>query len=310
MVVQMAIGYSLGKPTVHIVPSRELKVLYVQAEDYDDDLTEMAQIVNHLKLTPEERNKVNQNTRFEIVNDVVGKKFLRVLEGFIEEWKPDLVIINPYQSYLGKSMTDDEANTLFLRTILNPILDRYNCGIIIVQHTPKFKWEEVENKLDIDLSYISAGVAGLTNWARAILVIYPTIDPDIFTLAAVKRGKKIGWGKGVTRKTICHSFDDNKSIWVDPSLGQAFKATPPERFDSESLLSYVELSKPLTKQEIYERVNRNRRGKQHIGIHRIKEMLDALIRQKRVFQWEIFRGGVRPSICYAKEPQKRANNYR
>src|SRR5271165_3815291 len=43
MVVQMTICFSIGKDCVHIKPNGELKVLYVQAEDYEDDLTEMAQ---------------------------------------------------------------------------------------------------------------------------------------------------------------------------------------------------------------------------------------------------------------------------
>jgi hypothetical protein len=54
LAAQAAIEFACGLPAFGIKPTKQLKSLIVQAEDDDGDVTEMAQIINHLELSAEQ----------------------------------------------------------------------------------------------------------------------------------------------------------------------------------------------------------------------------------------------------------------
>ena len=180
--VQASIELAIGRRAFNIRAPRPLRSLIIQAEDDEGDTIEMAQIVDHLKLTEEERAMVDQNTWIELVNDLTSFEFLAALDGFLTQRPADLVWINPYTAYLGAEIKDDKANNLFLRTGLNPILTRHNCAAIPIHHTPKTNFRDTSDWKASDWMYAGAGAAAFTNWARAILVIDPTDTPGIINL--------------------------------------------------------------------------------------------------------------------------------
>jgi len=45
--------------------------------------------------------------------------------------------IDPLLAYLGADINDAKETAAFLRNGLNPLLEQYNCGVIINHHTPK-----------------------------------------------------------------------------------------------------------------------------------------------------------------------------
>jgi hypothetical protein len=53
-----------------------IRSLLVQAEDDESDLIEMAQIVDHLKLSEAQQKMVEENTYVEFLNDLTGQKFI------------------------------------------------------------------------------------------------------------------------------------------------------------------------------------------------------------------------------------------
>ena len=80
MSIQMSIEMATRKSTFGICVPKPLRILDIQAEDDEGDVIEMAQIVNHLKLTKDELELVRKNTWVETVNDLTGSNQSDVIE--------------------------------------------------------------------------------------------------------------------------------------------------------------------------------------------------------------------------------------
>jgi RecA-family ATPase len=140
---QLAVEWSIGGDPIGIKAAGPLRVLIVQGEDDQGDVTEMTKWILNAGFSTEKLSMIGRNTHIETVNDVVGDKFIAVLDNFCNQWKPDIVIINPYTSFLGKEPKDDEAANHFLREGLTPLLHRHGCAAIIMHHTPKTQFNRL-----------------------------------------------------------------------------------------------------------------------------------------------------------------------
>src|SRR5215831_6840643 len=125
-----------------------------------------------LSLTEQDKELVHKNTRIERINDCSDAQFIRTLEGFLQEGEFDLLIINPLSSYTDPA--DTEKLSAFLRQGLNRLMEKFNFGVLLIHHTPKTNFKQEKSLEWYDWQYIGGGIAALTNWARAILVVWPT----------------------------------------------------------------------------------------------------------------------------------------
>jgi hypothetical protein len=196
--LQMAMLWCCGLVAFGIKPSKALRILIVQAEDDQGDCTEMAAMINHLKLSDAQTKLVDQNTRLIRCNNLVGWNFIEALRLELQEAKNagqpfDLVIINPYGVYLGADVKDTEACTQFLNHWLNPLLSDFEIAAILIHHTAKTNFQNTDKYNIWDWAYHGAGAACITNWARAIIAIKPEGDTfNVFRFIAAKRGNRIG----------------------------------------------------------------------------------------------------------------------
>jgi len=110
---QLAVEWAIGGDPIGIKAAKPLRVLIVQGEDDQGDVTEMTKWIMNAGFSQEKLSMIGRNTHIETVNDVVGDKFIKVLDNFCGKWMPDIVIINPYTSFLGKEPKDDEAANRF-----------------------------------------------------------------------------------------------------------------------------------------------------------------------------------------------------
>jgi hypothetical protein len=175
----------------------------------------MAQITRHLNITGEAFELFRQNVWLERLNDLTGYEFIEALDGFLMQRPTDLVIVNPLTAYLGADDKDTKAATLFLRNWLNPVVSKHNCAAIIIHHSPKTNFASTDNYKPSDWMYRGAGAATITNWARAILVIDPGKNPNVYRFIAAKRGKRIGRGyESLVYETHWSHSHDGKLLWV------------------------------------------------------------------------------------------------
>lgn len=173
-VVQMGISWALGMKCFGILPKQPLKILYVQAENDEGDLCEMREgVMEHLQLSEKEKLLLRKNFICVFEGSRMGEEFFtETLGPLLEEHSPDLVIIDPALSYIGGDANAQEVVGIFLRNLLNPLLQKHNCGAVIVHHTIKpTAAKKGAQSVATDYAYLGAGSAEWANWPRAVLVL-------------------------------------------------------------------------------------------------------------------------------------------
>ena len=193
LAIQIAILFGCGLTALGIPPSRQLRILIVQAEDDLGDCIEMSWMINHLGLSEHQKELVGENTKLIQCNTLIAGQFVLALEqelrGAKSGGKPwDIVIINPYTAYLGGDAKDEKLCSQFLCQQLQPVLSRYRVAAIIIHHTPKTNFQNTNDYKLWDWMYWGAGCAKIVNVARAILAIKPLDDElKVFRFIAAKR---------------------------------------------------------------------------------------------------------------------------
>jgi hypothetical protein len=263
--IQLAILWCCGLVAFGIRARKALRILIVQSEDDEGDCTEMAQMKDHLGLTDRQKLIVDQNTELIRCNDLVSQDFIKALEARLSQARDkgkafDLVIINPYSVYLGEDVKDTAACVRFLNAWLNPLLTEFGIGVVLIHHTPKTNFQNTDQYKIWDWMYHGAGCAGITNWARAILVIKPeTQDMKVFRFIAAKRGQRIGeeW-EGNFEKYFAHSSVPGVLLWEEASALQIAKATAAKSkanfADLDKVIECVPLIDPELKTTVLSRV--------------------------------------------------------
>jgi RecA-family ATPase len=288
--LQAAILWCCGLIAFGIEPSKALRILIIQSEDDDGDCTEMASVMNHLGLTDEQKTLVEENSEVIRCNDFLGKKFVDAIRYRLDEARIaakafDLVIVNPYGSYLGADVKDYNACAKFLQELINPLLNEFGCGIILIHHTPKTNFQNT-NKYSIwDWSYYGAGTAVITNWARSILVIKPeTDDMSVFKFIAAKRGKRIGdeW-EGGFEKYFAWSTKPGLLRWDDATAEQIAEATAAKSKKKSVDLDVALKQVPLVDAELKDVVIEKIQKACGVGFHRARTALNELIVASKAF---------------------------
>jgi hypothetical protein len=293
LAVQCAILWSAGLPAFGIRPPRPLRCLMIQAEDDEGDLIEMSRMIDHLGLTEEQKALVERNCHFEFVNDLTGKAFVDCLEGFLKERPFDLVFINPYTAYLGADIKDSEANTRFLRNWLNPVLTRQQVAIVIIHHTPKTNFRDTSDWKPSDWMYAGDGDAGLTNWARAYLVIDPTETQGVYRFIASKRHQRLGWPE--REQHWAHSGEEGKLLWVPATADQIALAKKAAKTKPEDLLRLVPELDPILQEKLFQKASEH-----GFGQKKTRDFLKILEADRKVFRHKIRRAGAKSAVGYAK----------
>lgn len=218
--IQQDLLWSVGATAFGIKPYKPLRILTIQAEDDVGDLSEMVSGVrSQLAFTTAQVDLSRLNCFYVGEKSRTGLSFLSdVVRPLVAKYQPDILRINPFQAYLGGDIKDPAITGAFLRNGINPILEEFSLGFILVHHTPKTNFRDTEEWKASDWMYAGAGSADITNWARAIMVMDPTTDPRIFKFIAAKRGSRVGWaddnGDSVTIRFFSHA-DNNSIHWSD-----------------------------------------------------------------------------------------------
>jgi hypothetical protein len=295
--IQAAICWSCGLPAFAINPNYPLRILIIQSEDDDNDVIEMAQMINRLSLNEHQRDLVRQNTHIELVNDCVGEGFCKRLDDILRQRPADLVVINPYTAYQGGELVDDERNNRFLRLQLQPLLVEHNCGLLAIHHTPKTNYQNLDRYAWFDWMYALAGGAALTNWARGIVVIAPTKTPGTYRFIAAKRYQKIQWQE--REYWFSHSVENNTILWVPSSQEQILTTGKNTKPGAEVVLAQVPVLEPILQEKLYDIMNK---PPFELGIDSIKRHVRFLLGEDKIFKHRIPRPGLRSAVGYAQSP--------
>ena len=126
-------------------------------------------VLQGLALSDEELALVRQNVIYCREIGRTSMSFVsEVIRPLLEKHRPDSLRIDPFQAYYGRDISSAEQVAAFCRERLNPLLDEFNCAVIINHHTTKTNNRDTSGWRYSDWMYAGAGSADMTNWARAI----------------------------------------------------------------------------------------------------------------------------------------------
>jgi AAA domain len=298
-VIQAAACWSCGRAAFAIRPARPLRNLILQSEDDNNDVIEMSWLTDRLALTSAERDLVRKNTHVEWLNDVAGSEFFLVVDDFLTEFKPDVLIINPYTAYQGGDIRNDELNNQFLRVRLSGLLTKHSCGAIPVHHTPKTQFQKIEDFSWFDWMYSMAGGAALTNWARGVLIMVPTATPGTYKFIAAKRFEKIGWED--RECWFSHSLENGKFLWVPATEAQIAAAQVGRRQATpEAILGLIPVVDPILQEKLWVLA----KGKLQVGEKTTRNLVKVLLHDGKIFEHSVPRQNAskfaKPAIGYSK----------
>jgi hypothetical protein len=153
---------------------------------------------------------------------------------------------------------------------------KHDCGVLIVHHTPKTNYQNVDSYSWYDWMYHMAGGAALTNWAGAILVIAPSKTPGIYRFIAAKRFEKTQWTE--REYWFAHSVENETILWVPASREQIAMAGTSKKAGPEQLLTLIPPIDPISKDQLIQL------GKQKLdlGEKLVKRHIAILLEQEKI----------------------------
>ena len=301
--VQQDVRWALGLSAFGIVPAKPLKITTIQAENDEGDLTEMARgIMSGLNLSEEGRTIVDKNTFYVAERAKTGPVLIDFIESVLHSTTPDILRLDPLQSFLGGDTSDPEIISAFVHTGLNPLLQKYACGIILNHHTPKLIHRDSSKWKPSDWQYSGAGSAVLTNWARAIIVVDPCKDnPALFRFIAAKRGWRVDWKDENEERTFFryfrHSREHEIIFWEDASE-EEIATTVVAKKDSSDILDLIPSDGAIPKPELLEKAKTA-----GLGTNKARGFINELLNNKSIFEWHIKRPGKTPGVSLSLTPQ-------
>lgn len=169
LAIQGACSFAVGRDLFGLRVSGPTRNLMIQAENNKGDMREtMAGVTAGMLLGEGELTALKSNLRTVHCSRYSGEKFVRFLAHLCRAWKPDVVWIDPLLAYIGGEITKSSDCAKFFRNTLNPVVEDFGIGVVIIHHMPKPPKRTDDGKYKgYDLSYAGIGASDITNWARA-----------------------------------------------------------------------------------------------------------------------------------------------
>jgi hypothetical protein len=310
LAIQATILWSTGRVAFGIKPTRPLRILFLQSEDDDAESKKFVQFIRKLRLSQKEIALMQENTRFEFRRDLTDAKFTQAADDFLAAWPADITVINPLSGFLLCDLKNDEKVNQFLRGSLNTVMAKHQCAPLIFHHTPKTNFVKLDKLQWYDWMYAMSGCAGLTNWARAVLVIAPSKVPGTYRFIAAKRFEEIQWTE--REYWYSHSKETFKADdgtehliiqWIPSSEDQINSAKPEvpvgQKKDTTTAQKLWKKMSPLQK---YTRQDWQEWAKNEfrVGINRANGFLDTLMLENMVRMSVVKRKGTNDLKLYEK----------
>jgi hypothetical protein len=189
--VSMAAGIKiLGRIEVH----KPLKILYYQSDNQLSDMhIDLTSIREHLGVS---KDTLRKNLVMKRIFSVSGLELHTILEADVIKHKPDILIMDNYQSFIDGDINSTEVFQEW-RMAVEPIMSKYKMAVIIVAHTTKKTQYDNKNVINpSDSVYLASGTAALANWVRTSAWL--SIDNDApvgcYKLVLGKNWQRAGLG--------------------------------------------------------------------------------------------------------------------
>jgi len=188
--LQFMICLALRKSFFGIEAKRPLKVLFLQNENDEGDVSEALQdITGGMNLHFPERQQLKQNLVIYRLKRFTGQDFLDKMRDLIRLHAADVVVIDPLMAFIGIPAADQEAMTDWCRRGLDAVLTETGAVLFAVHHTTKPRSaKDKEGQTAADLAYSGAGASELVNYMREVAVLERCAGEEpVFKFSLTKR---------------------------------------------------------------------------------------------------------------------------
>lgn len=230
---QLALCFAAGVPCVGLEPVRPFRVAVCQSEDDSDRLAlDRDDVVAYLTKTHPDVDwtKAIEETSFWDFTGKTGVDFIQTLNNELYRGKPDAIIINPYNAFMGGDPVSHRDVSAFLKggyldgqhtEGLEAVFKRHEVWGLIFAHTPKppspseiYDWVN-----DPYSCYKSCGSSALPDAVRSIVTFLQIPGSEgRFVFHAGKNGRGLKWVDREGKRTIRNFFQwgaGDSHYWTD-----------------------------------------------------------------------------------------------
>ncbi|MDA7916029.1 AAA family ATPase [Verrucomicrobia bacterium] len=236
LVMQLAVMMAAGKPLFGQFNVKEpLPVMIIQSEDNDRQIARcLNDICKVYGIDPESiRGMI---TIRKVDGCLTGRRFFRQLDAWAGVKKPALIIINPVSAVFEGDVSSSKDATTFLKRGLHPVLDKHNCGALIVTGQRKTYFKKNNGKT------VTNSIIGSVEWyydQRCVWGLYKVRDKD-YRLCIEKREEDLNLlddeGNQSVNISISH-HEDGVLCWMGgdvlPSINSATTTTTTEKTEEK-----------------------------------------------------------------------------
>src|SRR5262245_35328167 len=138
--LQLPVLWSLGRGDFGLVPNKPLRSLVIQAENDDGDIAEFRDgVCLGYNLSPSEMAQASNSVLIHYETIHRGASFVEmVMKPLIAKHGPiDIVVIDHALAYFDGDPRSSKDVGNFVRVKIDPVLDEFQCGMVMLHHTPK-----------------------------------------------------------------------------------------------------------------------------------------------------------------------------
>jgi len=212
---QISVAVAGGDKLLGRIPvCAAVRVLHIEAENDAETLKrDFCSITTN---TGAQHTTVNQNLKIVHAYALAGEMFPHWLDVMMAEYKPDLVVIDPYQAFVGAI---DINNTMGFLGWISPVqktIQQHNAALLLVAHTTKPRDRESWNPRES--VYMAAGTSAISNWARTSMELCTVgQETNRFLLRFGKNAERNGLqdeaGRVVRKLYLEHSGQIHAPYW-------------------------------------------------------------------------------------------------
>jgi hypothetical protein len=252
MLADISVWLSAGVPLLDCIPvPNPVRVMYIQAENDPD--TMKRDVLSAVKISGADRELVQGNLVLNHVWGLYGDAFAASFPAMCDEHEPDVVIIDPYQSYVNPG---DLNGAMAFLEFIGPIqteMHERNFALILAAHTPKPAQRDWNAR---EMVYLAAGNSAISNWARTSMELTTAAnETDRFRLTFGKNAERNGLvddetGRPIREMYLCHSGNIQAPYWhVAPNQSAPSKSKHSEAIIELAVahpsMSYAEIGRAV-----------------------------------------------------------------
>lgn len=228
LVEQLACCIASGVQFLRMSVKKPYKVLLVEAENDGENLKrDILSIVKNI-VPAIDPVLVQKNLRIVNAYGLGGGRLKEWLKDQIKSNSPDLVIMDPYQSYVGEAeLNSSEAFGGFQEAVM-PVIRAAGAAFVLVDHTTKPR--DRKGWTDRESVYMAAGHSNKSNFARCSGELTQVNDEGMFRLRFGKNAERTGLmdqdGRVLRDLFIEHSKNKFEPWWAVSALQTKPLATP------------------------------------------------------------------------------------